>query len=276
MTDSELYKKTFSRLHAANTIHMNETAKKHHNLRVRPAVLVCLVAVLAIGSAVTAFADEIASGYREARVMIGLAQHRDGDIAVRLGDEEIEAQEMDVYDVEYFGVKELETVYKLSETEYAHILPFDIHESSDEELSEFGLTRKQDLNYLSFVTQNGGVLFSLTIGKTDEDGREYDGYAIDPKDMSVTSDGRIIYWHIDRYTGADGEEICEEQGFDLTDLFNSDGYARYDFEQVTARYYRDGVLTGTDTELRSLRLYRNGDSFYGIICNDAGTPEFEF
>ena len=126
------------------------------------------------------------------------------------------------------------------------------------------------------MTQNGGKLFAVMVESTDENGAESGGYAIHPTDITVTADGRVIYSYFDRYTGPDGDEVREENCIDLTDSFNGDGYARHDFEVITLRRYRDGTLIETETESRSLKVYRGSDGFYGIICNSIDTPEFQF
>ncbi len=276
MNERELYKKTFSNLCLSESFNVSTERRRKRSLRIRPVILAAVAAMLIIGSATVAFADELAQRYRDLRVMIGLVEHSEGEICARLGDEDMTALEKDVYAVEYLGVEELETVYKLSDTEAVHVLPFDIHDALDDELAAFGLVRKEGLNYKAAVTQNGGKLFAVMVESTDENGAESGGYAIHPTDITVTADGRVIYSYFDRYTGPDGDEVREENCIDLTDSFNGDGYARHDFEVITLRRYRDGTLIETETESRSLRVYRGSDGFYGIICNNINTPEFQF
>jgi len=276
MNDRELYKKTFSNLRVSDSFSVDTEGRRARSFRIRPVILAAVAAVLVIGCAATAFADELAQGYRDIRVTLGLVEHSEGEMTVRLGGEDVTALEKDVYAVDYFGVEELETVYKLSDTEVAQVLPFEIRDASDDELAAFGLARKDGLHYKAAVTQNGGKLFAVTVESADENGAACGGYAIHPSDISVTADGRVIYRFVDSYTVPDGEEVREENRVDLTDSFDRNGYARYDFEVITSRHYRDGTLISAETESRSLRVYRTADGFYGIICNNAGTPEFEF
>ncbi len=276
MNEHELYKKTFSKLCLSDSFIIDTERRRTRSLRIRPVILAAVAAVLVIGSATVAFADELAQRYRDLRVMIGLVEHSEGEISVRLGDEDLTALEKDVYAVEYLGVEELETVFKLSDTEFAQVLPFSFRDALDDELAAFGLARKEGIHYGAAVTQKGGKLIGVTVESTNENGALSGGYAIHPSDFSVTADGRIIYSFVDRYTDPDGEEVFEENCIDLTDSFNEDGYARHDFEVISLRRYRDGTIIETETESRSLRVYRTSDGFYGIICNDTDTPEFQF
>ena len=270
MTNRERYQKTYAKLRVSQDFCVEPERRTRRRRALRPAAAAVLAAVMLCGVSVGAFAGDISDGCRRLGVMLGLVSHEEGDLRVVLGGEKVSASEKDVYALDFSGVTEYETIYRLSDTETATVLPIRPREATADDLKLFRLRPCEEIRYQAIVTERGENTVGLNLARITEDGTEYLGYAVWPEDIRTDGDGRVIFC-----AGRHGAALPEEM--DITDCFDAKGRAVYTFEYPLSVFEaEDGTVEVRQSETRTLCVRRDGGTLRALLLRGDVSPEFDF